>query len=151
MAGTKIAIDFEDPTNLKDVVGIGYEAICQSHTSGSTMNISSNSFNGTTNPACFRTQHFSQNSTWPGVGYTQVRLGVQADSGPIYFLTIVDKFYVSGYSYPRPFITSSNPIIFSGDDSGEYTMELTSKFTSSTTSGTSYGRTESHLTALYAP
>lgn len=149
--GTKFTIDFEDPTNLKDVVGVGYQSNSVSHYQGLDINVSN--WNDTNNPGCFRTLSVSQANTSPADGYLRAQMRLQIDFGSLYYVDMLNNYHLDGYSYYRPVFTSSNPIIFSGDESGEYTMELMMRFNSSSYSntGTAYGRTEVFTRALYAP
>jgi len=149
--GTKYTIDYEDPTNLKDVVGVVVSHQSISHFQGSDINASTN-LNATKNPACFKIMHASQAASSPNDAYMRVQIRLQIDGGQVIPVTMVDSFFMNGYSYIRPFITSSNPIIYSGDNSGQYTMELIVKLNSTPQgSSASYGRTELYARGLYAP
>ncbi len=149
--GTKYTIDYEDPTNLKDVVGVIGHQVSVSHFQGTDQNASS-SWNNTQNPACFKIMHASQAASSPNDAYLRAQMRLQIDGGQVFTIPMIDGLFMEGYSYIRPFITSSNPIIFSGDDSGQYTMELIVKLNSTNQgSGASYGRTEVYTKGLYAP
>jgi hypothetical protein len=149
---TTHTINYQDPTNLKDVRGLSHNISFLSHYSGGSVELSQwNNISGTNNEACMRIKHASHRSTSPTDGYFNVNLRVQTGLGPVYSETIFPDIFVEGYTMGKPFFTSSNPLIFSGDESGLYTMELLGVFKSGPdgSGGSAYGQTNVSVDVLY--
>ena len=149
---TTHTIDYQDPTNLKNVRGLSHNVTFVTHFTGGSIELSTwNNISDNNNEACMRIRHASHRSTSPNDGYFNVNLRVQRDQGQVFSATIFPDLFVEGYTMGRPFFTSSNPLIFSGDESGEYTMELLGVFKSgpSGSSGSSYGQTNLSVDVLY--
>jgi hypothetical protein len=149
---TTHTISYQNPTNLKDVRGLSHNITFASHYSGASVELSHwNNISGTNNDACMRIKHTSHRNTSPTDGYLNVNLRVQTGFGPVYFETIFPDIFVEGYTMGRPLFTSSNPLIFSGDESGQYTMELLGIFKNGPdgSGGPAYGQTHLSVDVLY--
>ncbi len=149
---TTHTIDYQNPTNLRDVRGLSHNVTFVSHFSGGSVELSTwNNISGTNNEACMRIRHASHRSTSTPDGYLNVNLRVQTDFGPGFTATIFPDLFLEGYTMGRPFFTSSNPLIFSGDESGEYTMELLGVFKSGPggSGSTAYGQSNLCVDVLY--
>lgn len=149
---TTHTIDYQDPTNLRDVRGLSHNISFLSHYTGASIELSQwNNISDNSNQACMRIRHASQRNTSPNDGYLNVNLRVQTDFGQVFTETIFPDLFVEGYTMGRPFFTSSNPLIFSGDESGEYTMELYGIFKNGPggSGGSSYGQTNLSVDVLY--
>lgn len=149
---TTHSIDYENPTNLKDVRGLSHNVTWASHYSGTNVELSQwNNISSTNNEACMRIKHGSHRSTAPTDGYLNVDIRVQTNLGSLYTGTMFPDIFVEGYTMNRPFFTSSNPLIFSGDESGEYTMELIGVFKSGPggSGGSAYGQSNLSVDVLY--
>ena len=150
---TTHTINYQDPTNLKNVRGLSHNISFMSHYSGASVELSqwNNIGSASNNEACMRIRHASQRNTSPTDGYFNVNLRVQRDLGQVFSATIFPDLFVEGYTMGRPFFTSSNPLIFSGDESGQYTMELLGIFKNGPggSGGSSYGQTNLSVDVLY--
>ncbi len=129
----RISIPYEQPYNLKEISGVGNALENTTVNSTGSVNIS-DGWNSTSNPAAFRTESilFRAGSI---ESFSDVFVRVQVNSGSAYNINMYKYFYMDGDQIPMPLFTRSNPLIFSGDDSGSYTMELRCR-TYSSNSGT---------------